>query len=158
MTGSHVGTGETRRYVVLCSGRSLLRFLVLDQEIVRAFAPGLCTEKRGLFLLVNSSLSLIGAGVALVAKRPVASRQAVGRMAGRAGQVARVIRPLARTALLLPGRAKSMLNPFSRRHSASSHLASHSRSSFSSAMIGTASCGSGKNRVHTRSSQKLRPT
>ena len=70
-----------------CSGRSLLRFLVLDQELVRAFAPGLCTEKRGLFVLVNSSLSLIGAGVALVAQRPVLSRQVVRRMAGRAGRL-----------------------------------------------------------------------
>ena len=84
MTGSHVGTGETRHYVVLCSGRSFLRFLLLDQEVVRAFASQPCTDKRGLFVLVNSSLSLISAGVALVA---VLSRQAVGAhgRTGRAG-------------------------------------------------------------------------
>lgn len=106
MTGSHVGTGETRRHAVLLSGRPLWRFLLLDQEVVGAFAPQPCTDKWG---LIAATFRLISAGVALVAKRPVLSRQAVGRIAGRAGQVARVIRPLARTAP--PGQGKVNAQP-----------------------------------------------
>jgi len=116
---SHVGTGETRRYVVLLSGRSLLRILLLDQGDIGTFASQHRTGKRGLFVLVNSSLSLIGAGVALSCRvrRLGAWQDGQGRLRGLSGRSAR-------RALLLPGRAKSMPSPFSRRHSASSHLAS----------------------------------
>ena len=44
---SHVGTGETRRYVVLCSGRSLLRILLLDQGDVGTFASQHRRENGG---------------------------------------------------------------------------------------------------------------
>ena len=108
MTGSHVGTGETRRHAVLLSGRPLWRFLLLDQEVVGAFAPQPCTDKWG---LIAATFRLISAGVALVAKRPVLSRQAVGRMAGRAGQVARVIRPLGAEGAVAPGQGKVNAQP-----------------------------------------------
>ena len=82
MTESHVGTGETRRYVVLLRGRSLLRILLLDQVDIGTFASQHRTGKRG---LIAAPFRLIGAGVTLIAQRPVLSRQAAHGRTGRAG-------------------------------------------------------------------------